>query len=90
MKGEVKKLLDEEILPRIKASPFQVEVAGHSDSDAMPKKWQKFYKSNWELSAARGATCVRYMIELSQISVLIVRQCVESSTSSDALACKQT
>ena len=48
---------------RIKASPFQVEVAGHSDSDAMPKKWQKFYKSNWELSAARGASVVRYMIE---------------------------
>ena len=42
---------------------MQVEVAGHSDSDPMPKKWQKFYKSNWELSAARGATCVRYMIE---------------------------
>ena len=63
MKGELKKLLDEEIIPRIQASPFQVEVAGHSDSDAMPKKWQKFYKSNWELSAARGATCVRYMIE---------------------------
>ena len=63
MKGELKKLLDEEIIPRINASPFQVEVAGHSDSDAMPKKWQKFYKSNWELSAARGATCVRYMIE---------------------------
>ena len=31
----------------------------------MPKKWQKFYKSNWELSAARGATVVRYMIEKS-------------------------
>ena len=29
----------------------------------MPKKWQKFYKSNWELSAARGATVVRYIIE---------------------------
>ena len=27
------------------------------------KKWQKFYQSNWELSAARGATVVRYMIE---------------------------
>ena len=63
MKGELKKLLDEEIIPRIKASPMQVEVAGHSDSDPMPKSRQKFYKSNWELSAARGATCVRYMIE---------------------------
>ena len=63
MKPELGKLLDSEIIPRIKASPFQVEVAGHSDSDAMPKKWQKFYKSNWELSAARGASVVRYMIE---------------------------
>lgn len=63
MKPELGDLLDKEIIPRIKASPFQVEVAGHSDSDAMPVKWQKFYKSNWELSAARGATVVRYMIE---------------------------
>ena len=63
MKPELGELLDTEIIPRIQASPFQVEVAGHSDSDAMPKKWQKFYKSNWELSAARGASVVRYMIE---------------------------
>ena len=63
MKPELGELLDKEIIPRIQASPFQIEVAGHSDSDAMPKKWQKFYKSNWELSAARGATVVRYMIE---------------------------
>tara|TARA_B110000003_G_scaffold163757_1_gene163764 strand:- start:3 stop:896 length:894 start_codon:yes stop_codon:yes gene_type:complete len=63
MKPELGTLLNDEIIPRINASPFQIEVAGHSDSDAMPKKWQKFYKSNWELSAARGATVVRYMIE---------------------------
>ena len=63
MKPELGDLLDKELIPRIQASPFQIEVAGHSDSDAMPKKWQKFYKSNWELSAARGATVVRYMIE---------------------------
>jgi outer membrane protein OmpA-like peptidoglycan-associated protein len=63
MKEELKQLLNDEIIPRIEASPFQVEVAGHSDSDPMPKKWQKFYASNWELSAARGATVVRYMIE---------------------------
>ena len=65
MKPELGDLLDTEILPRILASPFQVEVAGHSDSDPMPVKWQQFYKSNWELSAARGATVVRYMIEKS-------------------------
>ena len=63
MKKELEELLDTEIIPRINASPFQVEIAGHSDSDPMPKKWQKFYKSNWELSAARGATVVRYIIE---------------------------
>ena len=63
MKSELKTLLNDEIIPRIQASPFQIEVAGHSDSDPMPKKWQKFYASNWELSAARGATVVRYLIE---------------------------
>ncbi len=63
MKKELKELLDSEIIPKILLSPFQVEVAGHSDSDPMPKKWQNQYASNWELSAARGATCVRYMID---------------------------
>jgi len=63
MKPELQKLLVDEIIPKIQLSVFQVEVAGHSDSDPMPKKWQKFYKSNWELSAARGAACVRYMID---------------------------
>ena len=53
----------EEIIPKIMASPFQVEVAGHTDSDKMPKKWRKRYASNWELSAARGASVVRYMID---------------------------
>ena len=63
MKEELKGLLDEEIIPKIAASPFQVEVAGHSDSDRMPKKWRKNFATNWELSAARGASVVRYMID---------------------------
>ena len=63
MKPELETLLNEELIPKIQLSVFQVEVAGHSDSDAMPKKWQKFYASNWELSAARGAAVVRYMID---------------------------
>ena len=63
MKEELKGLLDEEIIPKISASPFQVEVAGHSDSDRMPKKWRKNFATNWELSAARGASVVRYMID---------------------------
>ena len=63
MKEELEGLLDEEIIPKIQNSPFQVEVAGHSDSDRMPKKWRKTFATNWELSAARGASVVRYMIE---------------------------
>jgi len=63
MKPELETLLNEEIIPKIQLSIFQVEVAGHSDSDAMPKKWKKYYASNWELSAARGAAVVRYMID---------------------------
>ena len=63
MKEELKGLVDEEIIPKIQNSPFQVEVAGHSDSDRMPKKWRKTFATNWELSAARGASVVRYMID---------------------------
>jgi chemotaxis protein MotB len=63
MKEELKGLLDEEIIPKIQNSPFQVEVAGHSDSDRMPKTWRKTFATNWELSAARGASVVRYMID---------------------------
>ena len=63
MKPELKDLLNNEIIPKIQLSVFQVEVAGHSDSDPMPKKWRKNFATNWELSAARGASVVRYMIE---------------------------
>ena len=73
MKSELETLLNEEIIPKISNSPFQVEVAGHSDSDRMPKKWRKNFATNWELSAARGASVVRYMIEkgVCQISVYV-------------------
>ena len=63
MKPELMTLLNEEIIPKIQLSVFQIEVAGHSDSDPMPKKWRKNFATNWELSAARGASVVRYMIE---------------------------
>ena len=36
----------------------------------MPKKWRKRYPSNWELSAARGASAVRYMIEKGKIPAI--------------------
>ena len=70
LKSELKKLLDEHIIPKIKVSPFNVEVAGHSDSDPMPRKWRKRFPSNWELSAARGAAAVRYMIEKGGIKAI--------------------
>ena len=63
MKPELMTLLNEEIIPKIQIRVFQIEVAGHSDSDPMPKKWRKNFATNWELSAARGASVVRYMIE---------------------------
>ena len=39
-----------------------VIVEGHTDSDKIPKKLQKFYPTNWELSAARASNVVNYLI----------------------------
>ena len=39
-----------------------VIVEGHTDSDRIPKKLQKFYPTNWELSAARASNVVNYLI----------------------------
>ena len=58
----LKKLLTEKIVPEIKNSIFQIEVAGHTDSDALPKTIQKRFPSNWELSTARGSSVVRNII----------------------------
>ena len=62
MKPELRKLLIDEIIPTIKASPFMIEIAGHTDSDPLPSSLSKIYPSNWELSAARGASVVRELI----------------------------
>jgi chemotaxis protein MotB len=59
----LKKLLSEKIVPEIKNSIFQIEVAGHTDSDALPKAYQKLFPSNWELSTARGSAVVRDIID---------------------------
>ena len=58
----LKKLLTEKIVPEIKNSIFQIEVAGHTDSDALPKTFQKRFPSNWELSTARRSSDVRNII----------------------------
>lgn len=39
-----------------------VIVEGHTDSDQIPKKLQKIYPTNWELSAARASSVVNYLI----------------------------
>lgn len=39
-----------------------VIVEGHTDSDKIPKKLQKIYPTNWELSAARASNVVNYLI----------------------------
>ena len=56
------KLLEEKIVPQIMNSIFQIEVAGHTDSDQLPKTFQKQFPSNWELSTARGSAVVRNII----------------------------
>ena len=39
-----------------------VIIEGHTDADKIPKKLQKIYPSNWELSAARASNVVNYLI----------------------------
>ena len=39
-----------------------VVIEGHTDSDKIPKKLQKIYPTNWELSAARASNVVNYLI----------------------------
>ena len=39
-----------------------VIIEGHTDSDKIPKKLQKIYPTNWELSAARASNVVNYLI----------------------------
>ena len=39
-----------------------VIIEGHTDSDQIPKKLQKIYPTNWELSAARASSVVNYLI----------------------------
>ena len=56
------KLLKNNIVREINNSIFQIEVAGHTDSDQLPKVFHKQFPSNWELSTSRGAAVVRNII----------------------------
>ncbi len=42
---------------------FPIAVEGHTDNLPIPEAWVGKYPSNWELSAARAASVVRYCIE---------------------------
>lgn len=64
IKEEDRKLLDE-ISKIIKESKLPVEVEGHTDS--IPPGNGCIYPSNWELSAARAASVVRYLISSNNL-----------------------
>src|SRR3990172_5761842 len=49
------------------ASGEIVRIEGHTDSDPISKQKDK-YKSNWELSAARSAAVLHYMVEECGVS----------------------
>ena len=40
-----------------------IMVEGHTDSDPIPQKLQNKFPTNWELSAARAANVVNYLID---------------------------
>ena len=64
IKDQLKQVLDaaaDKILSN-KTDFRMVIVEGHTDSDKIPKKLQKQFPTNWELSAARASNVVNYLI----------------------------
>jgi len=59
MKQEVRPLLDE-IAGIIRKNPYSVAIEGHTDN--IPIRSRRF-KSNWELSAARAYSALRYLTD---------------------------
>ena len=64
IKGTLQKILNEAANKLLinEKDYRMVIVEGHTDSDKIPKKLQKFYPTNWELSAARASNVVNYLI----------------------------
>ncbi|WP_320006448.1 OmpA family protein [Maridesulfovibrio sp.] len=58
------KLLDK-VVGIMKKKNFNLVVRGHTDDRATKNN---IYSSNWELSAARAASCLRYILEKSGVS----------------------
>lgn len=64
IKGTLQKILNEAATKILKNDRDyrMVIIEGHTDSDKIPKKLQKIYPTNWELSAARASNVVNYLI----------------------------
>jgi len=65
LKPKLKSFLDATIdsFLTIPKDKNQIIIEGHSDNDPIPKKYQDKYPSNWELSSARAAAVVKYLID---------------------------
>ena len=65
LKPELKMFLDATIdsFLTVPKDKNQIIVEGHSDNDPIPKKNKDKYPSNWELSSARAAAVVKYLID---------------------------
>ncbi|MBL7192027.1 OmpA family protein [bacterium] len=46
----------------IKETPYNIAVEGHTDDVPISGELARYYPSNWELSAARAASVLRYFI----------------------------
>ncbi len=46
---------------------YRIRVVGHTDTIPVSEKLQKRYPSNWELSTARAAAVVRYLIRDAEV-----------------------
>ncbi|WP_243546415.1 flagellar motor protein MotB [Pseudodesulfovibrio tunisiensis] len=53
------------VVDALKNSDFNMVIRGHTDGE---RPEPGMYHSNWELSAARAAACLRYVLEHSDIS----------------------
>ncbi|MAV69206.1 MAG: hypothetical protein CMG04_00125 [Candidatus Marinimicrobia bacterium] len=51
------------IIEMINKFDGNIEIIANSDSDPMPRKWQKRYKTNAHLSGARSASVFQYFID---------------------------
>lgn len=55
----------EGVVQSMKKSDLNLVIRGHTDDDPLRSE---LYHSNWELSAARAARCLRWIVENSDIS----------------------